>query len=532
MKDEMNQFRSLRIATISTLTLVGLGLTACGSRNDDWNSYFEAGEVVGLDGSVAVFDRGLERILFLTAPSSKQVASRAFSVGHDVQVVRASKDRSSLFVLSAGEWPRTEPDDEKPRLQVFSGGPKLAEPTVYELDDPMGALALDPEGRWVAAFAGSATVTNPNEIVLLDLQDPKAKPVSKTIRSFGGSPVELSFTSELAVPRGPARRFLVARTDRDVALIDLSDPNREEITVGLPKDEQGIPRVPVQIVHDDGDPDDKSDARLAVRLVDSADVVLLELAEPTAADRDFSVGYNIVDVGGVPTAIDFVRTDGGLRLAALVPSRQRATLVNPETTLAEVVDLGGNFSSMTRITNAVGDAPEGGDVALLWGEGKTFAFWSLGSTSGTPYRAVDSTELDIQLSQLLDVPAPNEHLKVLVGESATTFYVLNLERRESFPLMTREAGYRIEVSGDGNRLWAYAPGNPSFSAVRLSDLHPTQLDVYPEPSVVFDVARLDGGRAGLAIQTSGGLSVTLLDANDPDSATTRYFPALELEEIQ
>jgi hypothetical protein len=42
---------------------------------------------------------------------------------------------------------------------------------------------------------------------------------------------------------------------------------------------------------------------------------------------------NLTDVGGVPSDIAFVRTDGGLRLAALVPTRSAAVLVDPVTSL-------------------------------------------------------------------------------------------------------------------------------------------------------------------------------------------------------
>src|SRR5690606_31246049 len=189
--------------------------------------------------------------------------------------------------------------------------------------------------------------------------------LSRTIRSFGGAPVELLFTEELAVPEGPARRFLVVRTDRDVTLIDLSHLEHPEVTIKLPKNAAGDTVRPLQVVYDDGDADDDSDARLAIRLEGTSDVLIVGLTEPTIPGRGYSPNTNIVDVGGVPSAIDFVRTDGGLRLAALVPSLSRATLVNPATTLAEVVNLPHAFSSMRRITSAVSDAPESGDVALL-----------------------------------------------------------------------------------------------------------------------------------------------------------------------
>lgn len=522
------------------LVLVGaslLALAACGTRNEAWETGLVSSEgmsLFGLTGSVALHDERLERVVFYTVPDAKSIEARSFELGKNAGTFQMSPDRRHLFVLSSGVFPRENEDDEKPQLQVFSGESDADEPRVYEFDDPKQSLAIDPEGRWVAAFAGEATVTNPNEVVLLDLSKKNAKPVSKTIRSFGGAPVELVFTSELAVPRGDPRRFLIVRTDRDVTLIDLSNLDREEVTVKLPKDEDGVPRVPQQIVFDDGDPDDDGDARIGILLAGTSDVVLLELGEPIAEDKDFFVGVNIVDVGGVPAAIDFVRTDGGLRLAALVPSRQRATLVNPETTSTEIVDLGSAYTHMVRITQSVSETPEGGDVALLWGESQTFAFWSLGSTSGSPYRAVDATELDLDIYEVLDVPAPNQHLKVLVGSpDSSKFYVLDLKKRESFPLHTESSGFQITVSPDGGRLWAYSPGGDNFSAVRFSDLHPSQLHVNPAPTRIFDLERGDGGRAALALEdNSYGLSATLLDASNPDSAKSRYFPALHLEDIE
>src|SRR5690606_31161719 len=118
----------------------------------------------------------------------------------------------------------------------------------------------------------------------------------------------------------------------------------------------------------------------------------------------------------------------------LVPTRSRATLVDPYTTATEVVELGAPYSRMSRITGALDSPPEGGDVALLWGgDARRIAFWSLGSTSGTPYRSVDPTDLSVPLSAVLDVGGANGHLKVLLSNDPRRFFVLDLIKRESFP---------------------------------------------------------------------------------------------------
>src|SRR5690606_3206647 len=131
-----------------------------------------------------------------------------------------------------------------------------------------------------AAFGGDAKLVNPNELVLFDLSDEEEKTQSKTIRSFGGAPVELIFTENLAVPAGEPRRFLIVRTDRDVALIDLLDLEQPEVTIKLPENANGSTPRPLQVVYDDGDPEDTSDARMAVRLDGSSDVVIVALGDP------------------------------------------------------------------------------------------------------------------------------------------------------------------------------------------------------------------------------------------------------------
>lgn len=509
---------------------ISLSLFACGGRDPKWDVAFERGKTIGLSGSVAAIDEGSDELIFLSSKKRRSLEVNRFSLNEGVSFMAASQDGERLFVLSQGKVPRVRAEDPPPTLQIFSGGTKPKLERELELDDPMGSLALDPEGEFAVAFSGSAIVTNPNELVLIDLKDEKSKPRPKTLRSFGGAPVGLVFTGPLAMPEGDPRRFLVARTDRDIALVDLSHLERSEVTVQLPKNSAGTRLAPEQVVYSDGDPDDPTDARLAVRLNGSSDVVLCQFAPPTAEGRDFSLRVNIVDVGGVPSAIEFVQTDRGLRLAALVPTRSRATLVDPYTTATEVVELGAPYSRMSRITGALDSPPEGGDVALLWGgDARRIAFWSLGSTSGTPYRSVDSTDLSVPLAAVLDVGGVNGHLKVLLSNDPRRFFVLDLVKRESFPLETRSGDYKISVARDGGRIWAAASATEAVSMIDLTDLHPTSFTAGSQISEVFDIARDDGGRAMILVHgASQGLSVTVGDAYQPDPTESEYFPALHL----
>lgn len=529
-RSAIGAFTLASFALAATGTALSLG--GCESRDEQWDTGTQSTAPVALAGSVALLDESLHRIGFLHSEESQSLSTQWFTLGSNVTTAQASKDAQKLFVLSSGVFPRTKEDDERPRLQVFDGGTRPKIERTFILDDPMKRLALDPKNEWVAAYLGEATVTNPNELVLLSLTDQSDDPLSRTIRSFGGAPEELLFTDELTVPRGGARRFLVVRTDRDLTLVDLKNLDESEITVRLPQSESGVAYAPLQIIYSEGDPDDRNDSRFAVRMAGSSDVVLLSLGPSEDSAKDFTVTVNIVDVGGPPSTIDFVQTDGGLRLAALVPSAQIATLVNPTTTLAEQVELPHRFENMTRITELVDETPDGGDVALLWGNSSQIAFWSLGSTSSTPYRSVDSTELDMVVDEVLDVPPPNEHLKVLAGYGGSGFFVLDLKKRQSFPLNTAGGEFDVQVSLDGRRLWVSRPYFSEFSSINLSDLHPQALFVSPAPSHIFDIERKDGERSAIALVQDSGWSATVLDGTNPDSSKTSFYPALHLGGLQ
>jgi hypothetical protein len=521
-------------------------VAACGGRDDEWDA--EVGtnpRSYGLTGSVAVLDEPLNRALVLTSPKENEVVSRFFSIGRNVAAAQRSPDLERLYVLSRGVEERRKPEDELPSLTVLDGG---AEPEIvhrYTLTDPLLELVVDPAGQWLAAFDGGSVVNNPNKLALIDLSDDDrdAWPRTRTLRSFGGTPQSLIFTDELAVPEGPARRFLVASTEQDLALVDLERLDRNEVTVRMPavggSDETSFAK-PAQVVFDDGDPDDVTDARLAVRLENQSDVVVLELAPPsTGSDADFTTTINIVGVGGVPDFIEFVHTDGGVRLVALIGSQRRAALIDPATTLVQFVAFDAAYTRLTRVTTDVVAEPESSDVALLWSDREAgAAFWSLGSMRGTSFQSVDPIDLPVSISRVIDVPGSRfGHMKILESSNAGQFYVLDLAKRETSPMQTEGSGFSVNVSPDGMRAWAFNANTPSerFASIRFEDdLDPIPLSVSPPVSAVYDIERGDGGRAALVLHGSdrssspGTLAVTVLGADAPDSAVTRFYGGLLL----
>ena len=529
------------------LVTVLMALAACGDRPDAVDAPISSVKTFGLENDVAVVDDAAHRVVLL-APSADQGLERSsLPVGKGVIRSEASPDGKRLFVLSTGDLTRKKGSDEKPSLTVIEGGAARR----YALEAPHSGLAIDPLGRWAAIFAapvsagGAAQATfveNPNEIVLVDLTAPvEAAVTPRTLRSFGGLPQRVSFTSQLLLPGGP-RRLLVVETDQDVALLDLDNvrarPQRPEVTVRLTSGASAVPSRPGGVVVDDGDPAKNDDARIGIRLENGPSVVTLTLV-PNAADaktddpaqvpNDFRTIVNLTDVGGIPGDIVFVHTEVGLRLAAIVPATRTAVLVDPETSITTNVDLPEPYGKISLITSVVGGAA-GSDTALLYGTSgaRGVAFWSLGRATGQPYRSVEVVSLAASIGAILDVPPPRSELKVLSATGANAFYVLNLATRTASPLTTLGTPSLL-VARDGLRLWAFERGRSSLAQVALSDLHPVPLPLDRPIDSVFDVARRDGGRSLVALDARGAVGATVLDAVAPDTAAARSYYGLLLE---
>ena len=296
---------------------------------------------------------------------------------------------------------------------------------------------------------------------------------------------------------------------------------------------------PAAVVIDDGDPARNDDARIGIRAENDSSVFMYTLVpadpgpaeEPNTVKNDFFPEPNQTDVGGIPGDIVFVRTDAGLRLAAVVPAARKAVLVDPTTSITTDVALTEPYSRISLITNVVGGA-SGADTALLYGSGsggsRGVAFWSLGKTLDKNYRTVEVVSLASSVERVRDVPPPRPELKVLEAQGQSAFFVLNLASRTAAPLTTLGQA-SIHVAPDGQRLWAFQRGGTQLAEVTLENLHPVQLPLDRSIDSVFDVARADGGRSLIAIDARGGVGATVLDALAPDTTASRSYYGILLE---
>lgn len=523
------------------VALVALGIAGCEERAAEWSAFIDKNPLVtqGLEGSVAIIDHSANRVLMLPVEGDLSLAPTPIAIGPGYAAARTTKDGTRLFALSRGVVPRRKTTDEGPSLAVIDGGvnPKLLDK--YALSDPLSGLEIDPQAQFAVVFPLAADtetfVQNPNELILVKLdQAPSAtNPIPISLRSFGGRPQSFTFTPELELPGGK-RRLLITSTDRDVALVDLSAPDKPEITVKLTGGADVL--RPAGAAVSDGESGVDTDARIAIRMANDNNVIIMDLSPAPAGSQSphsFLPVPNINYVGGVPTDMAFVNTDGGMRLAALVPSKKSLTLVEPVTGSTADVDLGAPFDRMTIVTDIVGETTNGGDIALVWSTSSAnVAFVSLGVTIGKPYKSVERVELIEPVSKVLDVPAPNNHLKILTMPSRRNFVVLDLLTRTASPILAGSGGARATVARNGERAWMVAEFMTSVAQLDLVTLHPKNVTLNYGVQDAFEVQRRDGGRAVLAIHPAGTVGVTVFDAANPSLEDSIEYLGLLLGEFQ
>lgn len=541
MKTTRSFFQGLALVALTgSAIFVGPG---CDTRDALWSAYIDRSPAltVGLQGSVAIVDHPTDRVLMLPVEGDLTLAPSAISIGRGFANTRSTKDGQRLFVLSRGDVPRKKSTDQGPSLQVIDGSSNPKALDKYELSDPLSGLEIDPRAEFAVVFPSASDtetfVQNPNELILVKLQQaPSASnPVPISLRSFGGRPQAFTFTPELDVPGGK-RRLLVTSTDRDIALVDLSAPDKPEITVKLTGGADVL--RPVGTAVSDGEDGVDTDARIAVRMANDNNVIIMDLL-PKPANSDSPHSFlpvpNINDVGGVPTDMAFVNTDGGLRLAALVPSKKSLTLLEPITGTTSDVDLGVPFDRMTIVTDIVGETTNGGDIALVWSTSSAnVAFVALGVTIGKPYKSVERVELTEPVSAVLDVPAPNQHLKILALPSGKNFIVLDLLTRTASPILAGSQGAHANVSRNGERAWLVSQSQyeSSVGQLNLATLHPKNVYLNYGVSEAFEIERRDGGRALVAIHGSGIMGATVFDAQNPVLENSTETLGLLLGEFQ
>ncbi|MES1209877.1 MAG: hypothetical protein ABUS79_28410, partial [Pseudomonadota bacterium] len=507
-----------------------------------------------LGTGVAIVDAPANRVALLKVGAGQTLSTTFIPVGGNVLNAATSADGTKLFVASAGHRARLGDDQptEPPSITVVSAAGAPQRYDLMNLTDPLAGMAVDPAGHWLVLYPSAdgnqPAVQNPNELLVIDLTQPPG-PVTAaphTLMSFGGHPQRFTFTPPLQLPTPVgAQSLLIVESDQDLSLLRL-DSALPEITVPLTNGSDTHLLSPAGIAVFKGDA--TRGACVGVRLANDHDVVTLQfVANVDSAGNAIGNGFlptvNLNDVGGVASDIAFVTTDSGLRLAALVPGLKKATLIDPVTSLRTDVALPAPYQNLSVVTNALGTAGScddaaaaprvATDVALLWNGSSVqgqegVAFWELGQTGCQSYRSIDTIGVTDVVAGVLDVPTPNDHLKVLQTRSASTFYILNLANRTAAPLQTATSDISLSISPLGDQVWSYVAYGVTVSATDLTHQLPRSLLIERPVSGVYEVARAADNPAVVVLHDQGGIGATVYDAKTLDDSTRRLYGGLLL----
>jgi hypothetical protein len=542
----------------SWLLCLAVVTAGCGGRAPFWSEFVQTGPLTfNLVTTLAIVDAPANRVALLTPGSGQTLTTTFVPVGTGVLNAATSADGKTLFVASDGHRARLGDarPTEVPSITVVSADGSAQRYDLMNLTDPLGGMAVDPGGHWLVLYPSTETsqpaVQNPNELLVIDLTQPSGPVMAAphTLMSFGGHPQRFTFTAPLHLPASVGdQSLLIVESDQGLSLLQLRvDMTLPEITVPLTSGSTTQLLSPAGIAVNAGD--STHGACLGVRLANDHDVVTLQFvpnvdAHGAPVGNGFLPTVNLNDVGGVASDIAFVNTDSGLRLAALVPSLKKATLIDPTTSLRTDVALPAPYQNLSVVTNALGTAGSCdnataaptvvSDVALLWNgssiQGQEgVAFWELGQTGCQSYRSIDTVGVTDIVAAVLNVPTPNDRLKVLQTRNASTFYILNLANRTAAPLQTSTSDVSLSISPLGDQVWSYVAYGETVSATDLGhQLLPRSLLIERPVSGVYEVARAADNPAVVILHDQGGIGATVYDAKTLAETTRRLNGGLLL----
>jgi hypothetical protein len=215
-----------------------------------------------------------------------------------------------------------------------------------------------------------------------------------------------------------------------------------------------------------------------------------------------------------------------------------AVLVDPVTAMTQSVAMPAAFTGIRLITDDLNpDATAAdGDVALLYGANITqIAYFSLGGAPGALFRSIEPYDIGVSVKDVIDVPGKDFFDRKILETPSNDFYVLDLTNRQSAPMKT-QSGLTLELSPDGDRVWAYRSGDAGFATVDFATLHPISLQAERSVSNVFDIATASGARSAVALHLAqaqpAGIGATVLNALAPSTATARFYSGFELGGIR
>jgi hypothetical protein len=478
--------RSLHIACITA------ALAGCwGDRPIQWERDRTVLGPVPLKTQVAYVDSALDRVTLIDVASSRpEIAAR--HIGRNALVALPSPDRHKLFAITRGEEAiRNGQIDEAPQLWVIDTDVN-APPIAYAIGSPFDRLALSSDNSIAIAYFSAAGpdasgfFRNPNEIAIVDLSRPPGddNPTLKTLRSFGSVPtgIVLSPPMALAGAADPtARTFAFVLAANDLTVLDVSHPDRREISIRL--DLGGAAVTPREIVFA------PNTASAYVRSDNARDVlqVVLQPVPPAMPDdNDYLPQLAELGAGGGPTDIAVYDDPTQRRyVIAATPNTGEVVVIDADTAQFRTVTLPGAIDRIALFP------PDGPPHKALFAAtaARSDVLWVL-DLDHIADPLVEPTPRRIQLDQGVRdvVPVPERDLAMVVHDDARTVLgLLDMETESTSPLLGVGALDSYDFTPSGTHLIGATDGVARIGFVELDNLHPTDFRLDDDPARVLSL---------------------------------------------
>lgn len=513
---------------LAICSLVLAALPGCGSRDPRFDAAPRLMAPIGIDDHVALVDTGRsEARLIDVSGSSAPASSTVLPIvknATDVQVRNGHTDQ--FLVLCAGQADVVGAVPERPGLVLLGADGKS---TTYRYDSAFDRLVQSADGHYAFLFfapatSGATVLKNPNEVAIIDLDSKTAEPTLKTLRSLGASPQAVVFSDEPASIAGSNRDLAVVLLDRDVAVIDLSHPDRSEFTVELTKP-GGSALTAQQVLFSSGE----SPPKIYVRAGGTDDVFVVSL-EPgssradsgaAAGANDFSLTFNQfgMGAGSQPGDIALFQDGDKKRLLVTGPGNGTAIVVDADTGDTTSVTLPAPASRIHLFTGAKPSDATSATRALLYSPGgQSVVFLDLAGF-GTKTNRAGNPEL-LMLSSPYTKLAELDDKTVMLLNQTNGLNLLKLEERVLSPITGPNLNDAVpDLSVD--KLWLAPVGN-YLGYLDLSDFHPNEVRLEDPIDHLVVVPSRAHHKVVVTHPSSVG-ALTVLDAAEPSNLRNAYM---------
>jgi hypothetical protein len=444
--------------------------------------------------------RGLAFSLLLESNESRMAMLK---VPRNASAIVPSPSRSALYLLTTGKVALKQDQQSEPAgltvIRSAAQGPRID--AFYPTGSSFDQLTISADESRAIVYHGSTPSTddgvfrNPNELALIDLgaAPGAANPTLRTVRSFGSTPLTVSFSPEMKIG-STTRHLALILSVNYLTLIDLSNPTKREISLPLTQLDGGQHITPQEVAY-------VSEASaIFVRTDAATDLYAITLEQKSAedeADNDFKARINQPSSGRTVRDM-MVYREGSRTMILTVNAQGDLSLIDGAT--SEFTLLPMPFVGDT-ILPVPADAPT---LALVYNRqqpSSNLLYVELAKLMEQGDANLQQRTLQRSIHDLVPVPG-DEQLLVVHNNNRTVVSVLDLKGkyRTDTPI---EGALPLESFDfvDGDYLVGVASGMLQLGILDLRNLHPRNLRLDYAPQKVFAVAgRLvveHGGRHGL-----------------------------------